>query len=180
MAIVAGDYKKFFSTNQTAVAAPSAYSATKPSNLIVEDGSPSAMAFVFFGTNAADETFTFRLWGVSKVTDDGWYLAEPLFSAVTVTLGAATGAAGGTVVAADYWADTVSAPTDTGSRRGFWSWGMRDSDSTTETQKTGADEISGLICLTAGYWGIVPSLALGTATNGNFLWTPLSETPVGA
>lgn len=74
---------------------------------------PTTLKLVYFGTDTANQTLTSRVYGWNKVSTGNavkeWY--AQLLAEFAITLGASTGAAGRSVVAADLFADTITVTT---------------------------------------------------------------------
>lgn len=96
--------------NSTASDFPAlASSATEPTGSGVHGAFGNALVVVPYGTDAADETFDLKVVGWSRVVVGGiveWVPTEIIV--VTVTLGTASGAAGGVIGDSALWADAIA------------------------------------------------------------------------
>jgi hypothetical protein len=74
---------------------------------------PNSVLFRFFGTDASNETFSARIWGIEEGVSDVVSTAtrswQPtLLAELAITLGDLAGVAGTLIVAADFEADTIA------------------------------------------------------------------------
>ena len=100
-------YKKLFSSNQSDSSFDSKTpTTTKPSGGGIVTGLGSKAGLIFFGTDAANETFDVRVWGWSSVEDSLW--VPFLLADVTCTLGSTQGVAGEAITDSDFIVDTIT------------------------------------------------------------------------
>ncbi len=112
---VAAAYRRVYAANATDTSfASRPDTLTEPTGdgvVTLYDGSfnpghvPSWASVLFFGTGDANDVFLAKVYGVRKAGAAWVYV--PLLS-LTVTLGTKTGVAGGEVVAAELYADTLA------------------------------------------------------------------------
>lgn len=119
---------------------------------------PDAIQVIPFGTDAADETFNMRLWGIDKVAAESLYIPQ-LNAELAVTLGTLSGAAIGTN---HLMADTI-AVTDGAADNSEWRSLISD----------GANLASSIILHTRGNRYLAIEFGLGTAAAANAFLRPI-------
>lgn len=110
-------WQKILSANSTSANYPSRVpTVTKPTGSGVFEitnqlgWAPDELEFIFFGTDAANETLKAMLLGWERVADGTLWLPNPLWE-VTATLGTQTGVAASDILNTDLIADTITLTT---------------------------------------------------------------------
>lgn len=180
MAFSVGKWTKGYSSNQTTTSVPAPYSQTKPSNLIMEGGTSEGVAMLFFGSDAENETATFRVYGVDL--SDEFSTGSPTPATVYITSciasisavwGATQPGAVGDMAASDFVCDDLASGAGLSMPNMFYNFGPVNAGVGGAGPNNGNSVIC--YCLTGRHHALHVGIAVGTAASANFLWAPVSR-----